>query len=179
MNIIHTKLEDCLLIDPEIFKDERGFFLETFQHKRYSDLLGENLQFVQDNHSQSIKNCLRGLHFQKYKPQGKLVRVVQGAVLDVAVDLRTHSKTFGQWDSFTLTAENKLQAWIPPGFAHGFLATSEIVDFEYKCTDYYDANDEGCIHWNDTDLDINWPIGINFIVSPKDNAAESFQAQFE
>ena len=178
MKILETKLKDCFLIDPVVFEDERGFFLETFQLQRYSDCLGQDIQFVQDNHSQSYQHCLRGLHFQKNKPQGKLVRVVRGSVLDVAVDLRINSATFGQWDSFNLSADNKMQAWIPPGFAHGFLSTSELVDFEYKCTDYYDADDEGCIHWNDPMLQINWPSGINFIISPKDDAAESFQAQF-
>ena len=178
MKVNTTKLQDCVTIEPVLFEDERGFFLETFQLKKYSNFIGGDLTFVQDNHSQSYMGCLRGLHFQRNKPQGKLVRVVGGSALDVAVDLRRDSPTFGQWDSFVLSAENKKQAWIPPGFAHGFLATSEIVDFEYKCTDYYDADDEGSIIWNDPDLKIEWPTGINFIISGKDMTASSFKSQF-
>ena len=171
MKILETKLKDCFLIDPVVFEDERGFFLETFQLQRYSDYLGQDIQFVQDNHSQSYQHCLRGLHFQKNKHQGKLVRVVRGSVLDVAVDLRTNSATFGQWDSFNLSADNKMQAWIPPGFAHGFVVLSDIADFEYKCTDFYDSTDEGSILWSDPDLGIQWPVQ-NPIVSAKDAVAK-------
>ena len=178
MKVIKTKIEDCVIIEPTIFADDRGFFLETFQAERYAELAGITLPFVQDNYSRSLKAVLRGLHYQKTKPQGKLVRVVRGHVYDVAVDIRQGSSTFGQWEGVILSEENKRQFWVPPGFAHGFVVLSDTADFEYKCTDYYDANDEGCIHWNDPLLQINWPSGINFIISPKDDAAESFQAQF-
>lgn len=158
MKIIKTKLQDCLIIQPKIHGDERGFFLETFQADRYADLAGITLPFVQDNHSRSSKGVLRGLHFQKTKPQGKLVRVVRGEVYDVAVDLRQGSPTYGQWEAVILSEENKTQFWVPPGFAHGFVVLSETADFEYKCTDYYNPSDEGSLLWNDLDLNIPWPI---------------------
>ena len=158
MNVIKTKLKDCVIIEPKIFGDERGFFLETFQAGRYEDLAGISLPFVQDNHSRSSKGVLRGLHFQKTKPQGKLVRVVRGEVYDVAVDIRSGSPTYGQWEAVILSEENKTQFWVPPGFAHGFVVLSETADFEYKCTDYYDPYDEGSLLWNDPDLNIPWPI---------------------
>ena len=158
MNVIKTKLKDCVVIEPKIFGDERGFFLETFQADRYSDLAGISLPFVQDNHSRSSKGVLRGLHFQKTKPQGKLVRVVRGEVYDVAVDIRQGSPTYGQWEAVILSEENKTQFWVPPGFAHGFVVLSETADFEYKCTDFYDLSDEGSLLWNDLDLNIPWPI---------------------
>jgi dTDP-4-dehydrorhamnose 3,5-epimerase len=158
MNVIKTKLKDCVIIEPKIFGDERGFFLETFQADRYEDLAGISLPFVQDNHSRSSKGVLRGLHFQKTKPQGKLVRVVRGEVYDVAVDLRSGSATYGQWEAVILSEENKTQFWVPPGFAHGFVVLSETADFEYKCTDYYDPSDEGSLLWNDPNLNIPWPI---------------------
>jgi dTDP-4-dehydrorhamnose 3,5-epimerase len=158
MNVIKTKLKDCVIIEPKIFGDERGFFLETFQADRYEDLAGISLPFVQDNHSRSSKGVLRGLHFQKTKPQGKLVRVVRGEVYDVAVDLRSGSATYGQWEAVILSEENKTQFWVPPGFAHGFVVLSETADFEYKCTDFYDPSDEGSLLWNDLDLNIPWPI---------------------
>lgn len=171
MNVVKTKLQDCVIIEPKVFGDERGFFLETFQSERYADLAGITLPFVQDNHSRSSKGVLRGLHFQKTKPQGKLVRVVRGAVFDVAVDLRKSSKTFGQWEGVELSEENKKQFWIPPGYAHGFVVLSETVDFEYKCTDYYDSSDEGSILWSDPALDISWPVD-NPILSDKDASAK-------
>jgi len=171
MNVIKTKLRDCVIIEPKVFGDERGFFLETFQAERYVDLAGITLPFVQDNHSRSSKSVLRGLHFQKTKPQGKLVRVVRGAVFDVAVDIRKSSKTFGQWEAVQLSEENKKQFWIPPGFAHGFVVLSETADFEYKCTDYYDPSDEGSILWSDPDLDVPWPVD-NPILSDKDASAK-------
>jgi dTDP-4-dehydrorhamnose 3,5-epimerase len=158
MNVIKTKLKDCVIIEPKVFGDERGFFLETFQADRYADLAGIILPFVQDNHSRSSKGVLRGLHFQKTKPQGKLVRVVRGEVYDVAVDIRSDSPTYGQWEAVILSEENKTQFWVPPGFAHGFVVLSETADFEYKCTDYYDPSDEGSLLWNDPDLNIPWPI---------------------
>lgn len=173
MNVIKTKLKDCVIIEPNIFRDERGFFLETFQAERYAELAGINLPFVQDNHSRSSRGILRGLHFQKKNPQGKLVRVVQGEVFDVAVDIRVGSQTYGQWEAVILSEKNKTQFWIPPGFAHGFLVLSEIADFEYKCTDYYDPSDEGSLLWNDPELNISWPID-NPKLSEKDMNAFTF-----
>lgn len=158
MNVFKTKLQDCVIIEPRVLGDERGFFLETFQADRYAELAGITLPFVQDNHSRSSKDVLRGLHFQKTKPQGKLVRVVKGQVYDIAVDIRHGSSTFGQWEAVILSEENKTQFWVPPGFAHGFVVLSDTADFEYKCTDYYDPADEGSILWSDSDLDIPWPI---------------------
>lgn len=171
MKVINTKLKDCLIIEPKVFDDDRGFFLEIFQTERYSQLAGINLPFVQDNYSRSTMGVLRGLHFQKTKPQGKLVRVVRGEVYDVALDIRKGSSTFGQWESVILSEENKRQFWIPPGFAHGFLVVSGTADFEYKCTDYYNPSDEGSILWNDPDLNIPWPID-DPILSNKDARAE-------
>ena len=167
MNVIKTKLEGCVIIEPKVFGDERGFFLEVFQVERYADLAGISLPFVQDNQSRSSKDVLRGLHFQKTKPQGKLVRVVKGEVYDVAVDIRQGSPTFGEWEAVILSDINKLQFWVPPGFAHGFVVLSDIADFEYKCTDYYDPSDEGNILWNDSDLNIRWPVDVP-ILSEKD-----------
>lgn len=158
MNVIKTKLKDCVIIEPKVFGDERGFFLETFQSERYAELAGITLPFVQDNHSRSSKGVLRGLHFQKTKSQGKLVRVVRGEVYDVAVDIRQGSPTYGQWEAVILSEENKTQFWVPPGFAHGFVVLSDTADFEYKCTDYYDPSDEGSLLWNDPDLNLPWPI---------------------
>lgn len=158
MNVKKTKLKDCVIITPKVYADDRGFFLETFQTQRYADSAGIILPFVQDNHSRSYKGVLRGLHFQKTKPQGKLVRVVRGKVFDVVVDIRQGSSTFGQWESVILSEECKKQLWVPPGFAHGFVVISDIVDFEYKCTDYYDPSDEESLLWNDPDLNIPWPI---------------------
>ncbi|MDB9907255.1 dTDP-4-dehydrorhamnose 3,5-epimerase [Gammaproteobacteria bacterium] len=171
MKVVKTKLHDCVIIEPKVFGDERGFFLETFQVERYAELAGITLPFVQDNHSRSSKAVLRGLHYQKTKPQGKLVRVVRGQVYDVAVDIRQGSSTFGQWEGVILSDENKKQFWVPAGFAHGFVVLSETADFEYKCTDYYDPSDEGSILWNDPDLNIPWPTDIPNL-SEKDANAE-------
>ena len=157
MKIKKTKLDGCIIIEPEIFGDERGFFLETFHVARYSSV-GIDFPFVQDNFSRSTKGVLRGLHFQEKNPQGKLVRVVNGEALDVAVDIRLGSPTFSQWESIILSGENKKQFWIPPGFAHGFLVLSDSVDFEYKCTDYYKPEDEKTILWNDPTLNIRWNV---------------------
>ena len=171
MKVIKTKLKDCVVIEPKVYDDDRGFFLETFQASNYADLAGISLPFVQDNHSRSTKGVLRGLHFQKTKPQGKLVRVVRGEAYDVAVDIRNNSPTFGQWEGIILSEKNKTQFWIPPGFAHGFVALSDIVDFEYKCTDYYDPTDEDSLLWNDPDLNISWPYK-NPKLSEKDKKAQ-------
>ena len=171
MKVIETSIRGCVIIEPMVFGDERGFFLETFHAARYAESAGINLPFVQDNHSRSSKGVLRGLHFQKTKPQGKLVRVVRGEVYDVAVDIRANSKTFGKWEAVILSEHNKLQFWVPPGFAHGFVVLSDIADFEYKCTDFYDSTDEGSILWSDPDLGIQWPVQ-NPIVSAKDAVAK-------
>jgi len=171
MKVSHSKLKGCVIIEPSVFGDERGFFLETFQAVRYQQEAGIDLPFVQDNHSRSARGVLRGLHFQKTKPQGKLVRVVRGEVYDVALDIRKGSATFGEWEGVTLSEDNKKQFWVPPGFAHGFEVLSDTADFEYKCTDYYDPSDEGCILWNDPDLDIPWPIA-NPVLSTKDRTAK-------
>ena len=171
MKVIETSIRGCVIIEPSVFGDERGFFLETFHAARYAESAGINLPFVQDNHSRSSKGVLRGLHFQKTKPQGKLVRVVRGEVYDVAVDIRANSKTFGKWEAVILSEHNKLQFWVPPGFAHGFVVLSDIADFEYKCTDFYDSTDEGSILWSDPDLGIQWPVQ-NPIVSAKDAVAK-------
>lgn len=157
MKVIKTKLNGVLIIEPRIFGDERGFFYETFHAQRYKEA-GIIENFVQDNRSRSTGGVLRGLHFQKRKPQGKLVTVTQGEVFDVAVDLRPNSPTFGKYESIVLTGENKIQFYIPPGFAHGFCVLSDSADFQYKCTDFYDPSDEGGLIWNDKTVDINWPI---------------------
>lgn len=157
MNVIKTKIKDLLIIEPKVFGDERGFFYETFHAERYK-AAGINDNFVQDNRSRSSQGVLRGLHFQKTKPQGKLVTVNDGEVFDVAVDLRPGSDTFGQHEAIILTGENKLQFYVPPGFAHGFCVLSETADFQYKCTDFYDPSDEGGLLWNDEELAIKWPI---------------------
>ena len=170
MKISHSKLNGCVIIEPRVFGDERGFFLETFQAVRYEQEAGIDLPFVQDNHSRSARGVLRGLHFQKTKPQGKLVRVVRGEVYDVAVDIRKGSATFGEWEGVILSEDNKKQFWVPAGFAHGFVVLSDIADFEYKCTDYYDPSDEGCILWSDPDLNIPWPFS-NPTLSIKDENA--------
>jgi len=158
MKVIPGRINDVKIIQPAVYGDARGFFLETFEKRRYQQLLNIELDFVQDNYSRSGKNVLRGLHFQKTQPQGKLVRVVRGEVFDVAVDIRPGSPTFGQWEGVILSEENKTQFWIPPGLAHGFVVLSEIADFEYKCTDYYNPQDEACLLWNDASINIDWPV---------------------
>jgi len=174
MKTFETKLEGCFEIEPKVFGDSRGFFLESFQKNRYQELLGIDKEFVQDNHSRSSRNVLRGIHSQLKKPQGKLVRVVRGEVFDVAVDLRPNSGSFGKWHSTILSEENKKQFWVPPGFGHAFLVLSDFADFEYKCTDYYDPEDEFSILWDDPDLGIGWPIK-NPLLSSKDKNAQPFK----
>ena len=174
MQIIDTKIQDVKIVEPKVFGDERGFFQETFQLKRYKTLLGIQDDFVQDNHSRSRRGVLRGLHFQKNMPQGKLVRVARGCVFDVAVDIRLESPTFKKWVGVELSDENHRQLWVPPGLAHGFLVLSELVDFEYKCTEYYDPTDEICIVWNDPELAIDWPV-FEPIVSEKDQNGLCFK----
>jgi dTDP-4-dehydrorhamnose 3,5-epimerase len=177
MKVISTSLEGCVEIEPKVFGDERGFFLEAFQVDRYAEEAGIKLPFVQDNHSRSSYGILRGLHYQKTKPQGKLVRVVHGKVLDVAVDLRKDSSSFGFHHSVVLSGQNKKQLWVPPGFAHGFVVLSETADFEYKCTDFYDPSDEAGIIWNDSTLNIDWIIK-DVILSEKDGALPNFRDIF-
>ncbi len=167
MNVIETVLPGVVIIEPKVFGDDRGFFLETFQEQRYRELAGIDLPFVQDNHSRSTKGVLRGLHFQKTKPQGKLVRAVTGEVYDVAVDIDPQSSTYGQYAAVILSEKNKRQFWVPPGYAHGFLVLSDTADFEYKCTDYYDPSDEGGVRWDDSDVAIPWPL-TDVALSEKD-----------
>ncbi|MCP5226826.1 MAG: dTDP-4-dehydrorhamnose 3,5-epimerase [Thauera sp.] len=157
MNVVETALPGVLIIEPKAFGDHRGFFLETFQVERYRDA-GITLPFVQDNHSRSQRGVLRGLHFQKTRPQGKLVSVSRGAVYDVAVDIDPASATYGQFVGVELNDDNHRQLWIPPGYAHGFCVLSEVADFQYKCTDFYFPADEGGLLWNDPDVGIPWPI---------------------
>lgn len=169
-------IPDVVLLEPKIFGDERGFFFESFNQKTFNELIGREVTFVQDNHSRSSKNVLRGLHYQIEQAQGKLVRVTQGAVFDVAVDLRQASKTFGKWVGEILSAENKKQLWIPAGFAHGFLVLSESAEVMYKTTDYYAPVSEKIIAWADTFLAITWPLDSNEpILSSKDKLGVAFE----
>lgn len=172
MKIVQTDIPDVLVIEPHVFGDERGFFYESYNERAFLEKIGIKDHFVQDNHSRSAKNVLRGLHYQIQQPQGKLVRVVVGAVFDVAVDLRKSSKTFGQWVGIHLSAENKQQLWIPAGFGHGFVVLSDYAEFLYKTTDYYAPQHERCIQWNDPDLAIAWPIQDEPVLSAKDRAGK-------
>ena len=179
MKVINTNIPEVKIIEPKVFGDERGFFLETYSEERYNELLELDLHFVQDNHSRSSKGVLRGLHFQKNNPQGKLVRVVRGEVFDVAVDIRQGSPTFGQYASVVLSEENKKQFWVPEGFAHGFLVLSDSADFEYKCTNYYDPSSEGCLLWNDPELGIEWPLqDLDPLLSEKDKQGKLLKDLF-
>ena len=176
MNIIDTQIPDVKIIEPKVFGDERGFFFESFNQKIFEEAVGRQLTFVQDNHSKSSKGVLRGLHYQlPPHAQGKLVRCVVGEVFDVAVDIRKHSPFFGRWVGFELSAENKRQLWIPPGFAHGFLTLSETAEFLYKTTNYYSPDNERAILWDDPVLAISWPTSDDAVrVSAKDKQALSF-----
>lgn len=170
MNVTMTEIPDVLILEPKVFGDNRGFFLESFNQKTFNEILGREVNFVQDNHSKSAKNVLRGLHFQSQNTQGKLVRVTAGAVFDVAVDLRKNSESYGRWVGVELSADNKKQLWIPQGFAHGFYVLEENTEFVYKCTDYYNPAFEHSLAWNDESIRINWPLpeGISPIISEKD-----------
>lgn len=161
-------IPDVLLLEPQVFGDERGFFLESFNQARFDAAVGRHVDFVQDNHSRSMHGVLRGLHYQVRQPQGKLVRVASGEVFDVAVDLRRSSPTFGRWVGAILSSENKKQLWVPEGFAHGFLVLSESADFLYKTTSYYAPAEERCIIWNDPQLKIDWPLRGDPVLSAKD-----------
>ena len=174
VELIKTSINGLLIIKPDIFKDDRGYFYESYNKERFAKV-GLNIDFVQDNESKSSKGVLRGLHFQKPPfAQGKLVRVIKGAVMDVAVDLRKDSPTYGKWESVVLTEENKLQFWIPEGFAHGFVAMEDNTIFNYKCTNVYNKESEGSILWNDPDININWKIE-NPILSEKDKISPLFK----
>lgn len=168
MNVIPTDIPDVLIIEPKVFGDERGFFYESYNEQTLLEKAGIQYHFVQDNHSRSARNVLRGLHYQIQQPQGKLVRVVVGEVYDVAVDLRKSSSTFGKWVETYLSAENKRMFWVPPGFAHGFLVTSDYAEFLYKTTNYYAPQYEKTLLWSDPDLAITWPIQGDVILSNKD-----------
>ena len=170
MQFLPTELEGVVIIEPRVFRDDRGFFLETYQTDRYREG-GIDATFVQDNHSRSVRGTLRGLHAQWQHPQGKLLRVIEGEIFDVAVDIRRGSPTFGRWVGVTLSAENFRQIYVPVGFAHGFCVTSEIAQVEYKCTDIYDPEHELRVLWNDPDIGIDWPIAEP-LLSPKDSAGQ-------
>jgi len=175
MKITQTQIADVLLIEPRVFGDDRGFFYESFNQKAFEEATGINLPFVQDNHSKSGRGVLRGLHYQLAPhAQGKLVRVVQGEVFDVAVDIRKDSKTFGQWVGVHLSAENKQQLWIPPGLAHGFVVLSETAEFLYKTTDYYAPQAERSLRWNDPTLAIDWPLDGELLLAEKDRNGHLF-----
>lgn len=170
MKVTATAIPDVLMIEPRVFGDARGFFYESFNQRAFNDATGLALNFVQDNHSRSAKGVLRGLHYQIQQPQGKLVRVVRGAVFDVAVDIRKASPTFGKWVGVELSEDNQRQLWVPPGFAHGFVVLSEVADFLYKTTDYYVPEHERCIAWNDPRIGIDWPLITPPGLSARDQA---------
>ena len=175
MKITPTNIPDVLIIEPKVFGDDRGFFFESFNKKAFEEATGITKEFVQDNHSKSTKGVLRGLHYQIKQPQGKLVRVCQGEVIDIIVDIRKSSATFGQWVGIKLSAENKRQLWVPEGFAHGFVVLSDSAEFLYKTTDYYAPEFERCIRWDDTDLSIDWQFAGKPLVSDKDAKGVSFK----
>jgi dTDP-4-dehydrorhamnose 3,5-epimerase len=182
MQVIQTAIPDVLILEPKVFGDDRGFFYESFNQQSFEELTGVKANFVQDNHSKSAINVLRGLHYQIQQPQGKLVRVAVGEVFDVAVDLRRQSSKFGQWVGVLLSAENKRQLWVPPGFGHGFLVLKEGTEFLYKTTDYYAPQHERCVRWDDSAIGIEWPIIGSPVLSAKDKVgadlanAEVFEA---
>ena len=175
MRCTPTAIPDVLILEPKVFGDDRGFFYESYNQQAFQAATGLDVTFVQDNHSKSARNVLRGLHYQVEQPQGKLVRVVQGEVFDVAVDIRKGSKTFGLWVGQILSAENKKQLWVPPGLAHGFVVLSETAEFLYKTTDYYAPAHERCIAWNDPDLAIDWQMQGEPLLSAKDAAGVAFR----
>jgi dTDP-4-dehydrorhamnose 3,5-epimerase len=174
MKIIATAIPDVLLVEPTVFGDERGFFYESYNEQKWQELTGLQTRFVQDNHSRSAKDVLRGIHYQIKQPQGKLVRVVVGEVFDVAVDLRRSSPTFGQWVGEHLSAENKKSLWVPEGFGHGFLVLSDAAEFLYRTTDFYAPEHERCIVWNDSEIGIAWPLTGDPLLSEKDAKGSLF-----
>jgi dTDP-4-dehydrorhamnose 3,5-epimerase len=173
MRVIHTAIADVLIIEPKVFGDDRGFFFESFNRRRFAELTGRDVDFVQDNHSRSGQNVLRGLHYQIMRPQAKLVRAVRGTVLDVVADIRKGSPTFGQHVAVELSEENKLMLWVPEGFAHGFAVLSDGADFLYKTTDYWFPEHERCIRWDDPGLGIDWKLTAAPVVSAKDGQGKS------
>lgn len=175
MKVERLAIPDIVMIEPKLFGDDRGFFFESFNHKRFEEAISRRVSFVQDNHSRSVRGVLRGLHYQIKEPQGKLVRVIAGEVFDVVVDLRKGSPTFGKWVGDILSESNKKQLWIPEGFAHGFVVLSESADFLYKTTEYYAAQHRRCLAWNDPTLKIDWQIQQTPIVSAKDAQGLSLQ----
>ena len=178
MQVTPTEIADVLVLEPSVFSDARGFFMETWHRRRFAEA-GIDRDFVQDNHSRSVRGTLRGLHYQIEQPQGKLVRVTVGEIFDVAVDLRRSSPTFGRWVATTLSADNKRMVWIPPGFAHGFYVTSEVAECQYKCDDYYAAEHERCIRWDDPTLAIAWPVSGPPLLSDKDRRRGQSLAEAE
>ena len=174
--VIQTAIPDVLILEPKVFGDSRGFFFESFNAKDFANVTGLDVNFVQDNHSKSAKGVLRGLHYQLQQAQGKLVRVTQGAVFDVAVDIRKSSPTFGKWVGTELSEQNHRQLWIPPGFAHGFIVITASADFLYKTTDYYAPQHQRCIAWNDPRIGIDWPKNITPLLSAKDQEGVSLAA---
>ena len=174
MKVIETNLNDAFVIEPTVYEDERGFFFESFNYREFGKVINQKIEFVQDNHSRSIKNVLRGMHYQIEHPQGKLVRCVQGEVFDVAVDLRRNSSTFGDWYGVILNEKNKRQLWIPEGFAHGFYVLSDVAEFLYKTTDYRYPEAERSLHWNDESIGVEWPLSGEPILSLKDKIAATF-----
>lgn len=170
MKVVRSEIPDVLAIEPKVFGDDRGFFYESYNERAFAEATGLSVRFVQDNHSRSARNVLRGLHYQIRQPQGKLVRVIAGEIWDVAVDIRRGSPTFGKWTATTLSADNRKTCWVPAGFAHGFLVVSDFAEVQYKTTDYWAAQHERCILWNDPDLGIPWPVRGEPILSAKDRA---------
>jgi dTDP-4-dehydrorhamnose 3,5-epimerase len=174
LTIVKSEIPGVLVIEPKVFGDDRGFFYESYNERAFSAALGPDAHFVQDNHSRSARNVLRGLHYQIRQPQGKLVRVTAGEIYDVAVDIRRSSPTFGKWTAAVLSAANRKMCWVPPGFAHGFLVVSDYAEVQYKTTDYWAPQHERCIIWNDRDLAISWPVKGEPILSAKDRAGATF-----
>lgn len=176
MKVTHTSLPGVLILEPRVFGDERGFFMESWNARTFCEATGVEISFVQDNHSRSVRGVLRGIHYQVVKPQGKLIRAVAGSVLDVTVDLRRSSPTFRQWVAVQISAENRRQVWIPPGFGHGFLVQSEVAEIVYKATEYWHPEHDRCIRWNDAELGIDWRLGATTpLLSAKDAQAPSLR----
>jgi dTDP-4-dehydrorhamnose 3,5-epimerase len=175
MQVVRTAIPEVFVVEPQVFGDDRGFFYESYNQRVFTEATGLDVRFVQDNHSRSARNVLRGLHYQVRQPQGKLVRVTAGEIYDVAVDIRRSSPTFGKWTAVVLSAANRRMYWLPAGFAHGFLVTSDHAEVQYKTTDYYAPEHERCIAWNDRDLGIGWPLRGEPVVSRKDQAGLAFR----
>lgn len=175
MNVFPTAIQDVLVVEPKVYRDDRGLFFESFNQQGFCQAIGRNVAFVQDNHSYSVQHVLRGLHYQIRQPQGKLVRVIAGSIFDVAVDIRRASSTFGHWVGEVLSADNKKQLWVPEGFAHGFVVLSDYAEVLYKTTDYWSPQDERCIIWNDAAIGITWPIDSLPVISSRDGRGATLQ----